>query len=148
MILKRGRTSMLEDVEDDDIVNQNSSKSSSRSASKKKGEEVKEELKEAVLRESVAARMLVNQQTQVSRLASEESQTKSDKGLNKSLTSRSSRKKSGRTPGANKDPSHPHNRLTYLAASGLSDDRWLCPICLDIYEDAVETPCCHNLFCE
>lgn len=51
---------MLEDVEDDDIVNQNSSKSSSRSASKKKGEEVKEELKETLLRESVAARMLVN----------------------------------------------------------------------------------------
>jgi hypothetical protein len=40
------------------------------------------------------------------------------------------------------------NRFTYFAASGLSDDRWLCPICLDIYEDAVETPCCHNLFCE
>jgi hypothetical protein len=60
MILKRGRTSMLEDVEDDDIVNQNSSKSSSRSASKKKGEEIKEEMKDAVLRESVAARMLVN----------------------------------------------------------------------------------------
>ena len=59
MTLKRGRTSMLEDVEDDDIVNQNSSKSSSRSASKKKGEEVKEELKEGMLRESVA-RMLVN----------------------------------------------------------------------------------------
>ena len=59
MTLKRGRASMLEDVEDDDIVNQNSSKSSSRSASKKKGEEVKEELKEGMLRESVA-RMLVN----------------------------------------------------------------------------------------
>jgi TNF receptor-associated factor 4 len=40
------------------------------------------------------------------------------------------------------------NRFTYFAASGLSDDRWLCPICLDIFEDAVETPCCHNLFCE
>jgi len=40
------------------------------------------------------------------------------------------------------------NRFTYFAASGLSDDRWLCPICLDIYDDAVETPCCHNLFCE
>ena len=40
------------------------------------------------------------------------------------------------------------NRFTYFAASSLSDDRWLCPICLDIFEDAVETPCCHNLFCE
>ena len=39
-------------------------------------------------------------------------------------------------------------KFTYFAASGLSDDRWLCPICLDIFEDAVETPCCHNLFCE
>ena len=39
-------------------------------------------------------------------------------------------------------------RFTYFAASSLSDDRWLCPICLDIYDDAVETPCCHNLFCE
>lgn len=39
-------------------------------------------------------------------------------------------------------------KFSYFAASSLSDDRWLCPICLDIYEDAVETPCCHNLFCE
>ena len=39
-------------------------------------------------------------------------------------------------------------KFTYFAASSLSDDRWLCPICLDIYEEAVETPCCHNLFCE
>lgn len=39
-------------------------------------------------------------------------------------------------------------KLTYLAASGLSDDRWIWPICLEIFEDAVETPCCHNLFCE
>ncbi|CAI2385919.1 unnamed protein product [Moneuplotes crassus] len=39
-------------------------------------------------------------------------------------------------------------RLTYLSASSLSDDRWVCPICLDIFDDAVETPCCHNLFCE
>lgn len=39
-------------------------------------------------------------------------------------------------------------KLTYLSASSLSDDRWLCPICLDIFDDAVETPCCHNLFCE
>lgn len=38
--------------------------------------------------------------------------------------------------------------FSYFAASSLSDDRWLCPICLDIYVDAVETPCCHNLFCE
>ncbi len=30
MILKRGRNSVLEEVEDDDIVNQNSSKSSSK----------------------------------------------------------------------------------------------------------------------
>lgn len=39
-------------------------------------------------------------------------------------------------------------KFSYFAASSLSDDRWLCPICLDIFEDAVETPCCHNLFCE
>lgn len=39
-------------------------------------------------------------------------------------------------------------KLTYLSASSLSDDRWVCPICLDIFEDAIETPCCHNLFCE
>lgn len=39
-------------------------------------------------------------------------------------------------------------KLTYLSASSLSDDRWICPICLDIFDDAVETPCCHNLFCE
>ncbi len=39
-------------------------------------------------------------------------------------------------------------RLTYLSASSLSDDRWICPICLDIFDDAIETPCCHNLFCE
>ena len=30
MILKRGRNSVLDEVEDDDIVNQNSSKSSSK----------------------------------------------------------------------------------------------------------------------
>lgn len=35
-----------------------------------------------------------------------------------------------------------------LFASSIRDDRWICPICLDIYEDPVETPCCHNLFCE
>mmetsp|Transcript_43853 Transcript_43853/g.58129 ORF Transcript_43853/g.58129 Transcript_43853/m.58129 type:complete len:125 (+) Transcript_43853:190-564(+) len=39
-------------------------------------------------------------------------------------------------------------RFTYFSASSLSDDRWICPICLDIFHDAVETPCCHNLFCE
>ena len=39
-------------------------------------------------------------------------------------------------------------KLTYLSASSLSDDRWMCPICLDIFDDAVESPCCHNLFCE
>ena len=41
-----------------------------------------------------------------------------------------------------------HAKLTYLSASSLSDDRWICPICLDIFDDAVETPCCHNLFWE
>ena len=30
-------------------------------------------------------------------------------------------------------------KLTYLSASSLSDDRWICPICLDIFDDAVET---------
>lgn len=39
-------------------------------------------------------------------------------------------------------------RFTYFSASSLADDRWICPICLDVYQDAVETPCCHNLFCE
>lgn len=39
-------------------------------------------------------------------------------------------------------------RFTFFSASSLADDRWICPICLDIYQDAVETPCCHNLFCE
>jgi hypothetical protein len=41
-----------------------------------------------------------------------------------------------------------HDRMSYFSSQSLSDDRWLCPICLDIYTDAVETPCCHNLFCE
>mmetsp|Transcript_24174 Transcript_24174/g.37168 ORF Transcript_24174/g.37168 Transcript_24174/m.37168 type:complete len:311 (+) Transcript_24174:3485-4417(+) len=53
----------------------------------------------------------------------------------KSLNSKSSR--SGNRP-----------KLTNFAARTLSDDRWTCPICLDIYRNAVETPCCHNLFCE
>jgi hypothetical protein len=39
-------------------------------------------------------------------------------------------------------------RFTYFSAASLSDDRWVCPICLDIFTDAVETPCCNNLFCE
>lgn len=39
-------------------------------------------------------------------------------------------------------------KLTYLSASSLSDDRWIWPIWLDIFDDAVETPCCHNLFWE
>jgi len=39
-------------------------------------------------------------------------------------------------------------RFTYFSAASLSDDRWVCPICLDIFVDAVETPCCNNLFCE
>lgn len=39
-------------------------------------------------------------------------------------------------------------RFTYFSAKSLSDDRWVCPICLDIFVDAVETPCCNNLFCE
>jgi TRAF-type zinc finger/Zinc finger, C3HC4 type (RING finger) len=33
-------------------------------------------------------------------------------------------------------------------ASSITNDTWNCPICLDIFEDPVETPCCHNLFCE
>lgn len=32
-------------------------------------------------------------------------------------------------------------------ASSIRNDTWNCPICLDIFEDPVETPCCHNLFC-
>jgi len=39
-------------------------------------------------------------------------------------------------------------RFTYFSSASLSDDRWVCPICLDIFTDAVETPCCNNLFCE
>ena len=39
-------------------------------------------------------------------------------------------------------------RFTYFSAQSLADDRWICPICLDIFNDAVETPCCNNLFCE
>ncbi len=54
----------------------------------------------------------------------------------------------GREKDADENNGGGPNRFTYFAASGLSDDRWLCPICLDIFEDAVETPCCHNLFCE
>ena len=30
-------------------------------------------------------------------------------------------------------------RFTYFAAQSLADDRWVCPICLDIFNDAVET---------
>ena len=32
-------------------------------------------------------------------------------------------------------------------AGAISNDRWLCPICLDLLSDPAETPCCHNLFC-
>lgn len=39
------------------------------------------------------------------------------------------------------------HKFSNFSASSLSDDRWLCPICLDIFQDAVETPCCNNLFC-
>ena len=57
-----------------------------------------------------------------------------------------------------KTPSHCSNKVSSksiklqpkfsnFSASSLSDDRWLCPICLDIFYDAVETPCCNNLFC-
>ena len=35
-----------------------------------------------------------------------------------------------------------------LLSSSIRNDTWNCPICLDIFEDPVETPCCHNLFCE
>lgn len=35
-----------------------------------------------------------------------------------------------------------------MASTSLTDDRWICPICLDILIGAVETHCCHNLFCE
>ena len=35
-----------------------------------------------------------------------------------------------------------------LLSSSIRNDTWTCPICLDIFEDPVETPCCHNLFCE
>mmetsp|Transcript_33334 Transcript_33334/g.58473 ORF Transcript_33334/g.58473 Transcript_33334/m.58473 type:complete len:451 (+) Transcript_33334:28-1380(+) len=35
-----------------------------------------------------------------------------------------------------------------LHASSIRDDRWVCPICLDLFQDPVEAPCCHNLFCE
>ena len=35
-----------------------------------------------------------------------------------------------------------------MASISLTDDRWTCPICLDILIGAVETKCCHNLFCE
>ena len=64
-----------------------------------------------------------------------------------SVSSLSSRRGGKRSRGDNSS-NHGPLKFTYFAASSLSDDRWLCPICLDIYEDAVETPCCHNLFCE
>ena len=35
-----------------------------------------------------------------------------------------------------------------LHASSIRDDLWTCPICLELLTDPVETPCCHNLFCE
>ena len=40
------------------------------------------------------------------------------------------------------------DKFDNLFASSLKNDTWNCPICLDIFEDPVETPCCHNLFCE
>lgn len=30
-----------------------------------------------------------------------------------------------------------------LHASSLTDDRWICPICLDLFQDPVEAPCEH-----
>jgi TNF receptor-associated factor 4 len=68
--------------------------------------------------------------------------------LSISSTSSKRRRNFKKTPNGESSPGNPKNKFTYFAASGLSDDRWLCPICLDIFEDAVETPCCHNLFCE
>ncbi|CAG9316370.1 unnamed protein product [Blepharisma stoltei] len=35
-----------------------------------------------------------------------------------------------------------------LHSSTVRDERWMCPVCLELLEDPVETPCCHNLFCE
>jgi hypothetical protein len=54
------------------------------------------------------------------------------------------------SPKTKKEPviiSPPNVKFSNFSASSLSDDRWICPICLDIYVDAVEIPCCNNLFC-
>jgi hypothetical protein len=42
----------------------------------------------------------------------------------------------------------PNVKFSNFSASVLSDDRWICPICLDIYTNAVEISCCNNLFCD
>ena len=39
-------------------------------------------------------------------------------------------------------------RPSTLHASSIRDDVWTCPICLELLNDPVETPCCNNLFCE
>jgi len=53
-----------------------------------------------------------------------------------------------------KTKTHKRNKKTDESPSsgrkigGPKEDCWCCPICLDILDEAVETPCCSNLFCQ
>ena len=144
--------------DDDDIVNQNSShdgRSNGYTSMQIEAHEVE------IMSEQPQTPLLVNErverdvlrqppQAQLNREAEERKSRHNEVNLSQVVARQNEEEQTKLPPdeiNASSRKDGP-NLFSYFSASSLSDDRWCCPICLEIFEDAVETSCCNNLFCE